>query len=173
MRAFVVALAVVGIVASASQVAFSQAKPAAVPSIEGVWRTTSVVTTGANASSDLNPPANILIFTKRHFSLVVLNNPRERPAPPAPKDPNKLTDAEKIARYEDWRPFNALSGTYEIKGTTVIRHSLVEKGSPAPGRTTYEDAARELRFEGNDKMVQITKAADGKSVTTRTYTRIE
>jgi hypothetical protein len=49
----------------------------------------------------------------------------------------------------------------------------VAKGSPAPGRTTYEDAVRELRFEGNDKMFQTVKAPDGKSVTTRAYMRLE
>ena len=33
-----------------------------------------------------------------------------------PKDRQNLTDAEKIAFYEQWRAFAANSGTYEIKG---------------------------------------------------------
>ena len=66
-----------------------------------------------------------------------------------------------------------IPATYEIKGATLIRRVLVSKASPAPGAKTYEDAVRELKFEGNDKMLQIAKSPDGKTVTTRTYTRLE
>jgi hypothetical protein len=170
MRAFLI---VIAIVTAAASVGFSQAKPSAASTIQGVWKTTSVVTTGANPTTDSDIPGSIVIYTRNHFSIVEMNNGRQQPAPAPPKDPAKLTDAEKLARYEDWLPVTANSGTYEIKGTTLTRRQLVAKGSPAAGRTTYEDAVRELRFEGNDKMFQSVKAADGKSVTTRTYTRLE
>jgi hypothetical protein len=46
MRTFLVSAAIIGIVAaSAARVGFSQAKPAATPSIEGAWKRTSVVVT--------------------------------------------------------------------------------------------------------------------------------
>jgi hypothetical protein len=170
MRAFLIVMAIVTAVAG---VALGQNKPSAAPTIQGAWKTTSVVTTGANPTTDGDIPASIVIYTRNHFSIVEMNNGRQAPAPAPPKDPAKLTDAEKLARYEDWLPVTANSGTYEIKGTTLIRRQLVAKGSPAPGRTTYEDANRELRFEGNDKMFQSVKSADGKSVTTRTYMRLE
>ena len=170
MRAILIAAAVVGVVAAAANVGFTQAKPAA-PSIEGVWRTTSAVTTGANPSSNTKIPASVVIYTKSHYSIVEMNNPRQRPAPAPPKVADKLTDAEKVARYEDWLPVTANSGTYEVKGTTLTRRPLVAKGSPAPGTNT--DAVREVKFEGNNKMLQIAKSADGKSVTTRTYMRLE
>jgi hypothetical protein len=170
MRAFLIVAAIVTVTAS---VGFSQGKPSAASAIEGVWKTTSVTTTGANPTTDPDIPASIVIYTRGYFSIVEMNNGRQRPAPEPPKDPAKLTDAEKLARYEDWLAVTANSGTYEIKGTTLIRRQLVAKGSPAPGRTTYEDAVRELRFEGNDKMFQTVKAADGKSVTTRAYMRLE
>lgn len=169
MRAFLIAVAVIGIVASAENVGLGQGKP----SIQGVWRTTSVVTTGANPTTDTDIPASLLIFTRNHYSVVEMNNARQFPSPAPPKVAGKLTDAEKLARYEDWLPVVAISGTYEIKGTTLIRRPLVNKGSPAPGEKTYPENTRELKFEGNDKMLQINKSADGKSMTTRTFMRLE
>jgi hypothetical protein len=65
------------------------------------------------------------------------------------------------------------SGTYEIKGTMLTRRPLVNKASPPPGVQTFQDAVRELKFEGNNTMIQIVKSADGKSETRRTYTRLE
>jgi hypothetical protein len=170
MRAFPIVIAIGAVAVS---VGFGQSKPSASSTIQGVWKTTSVVTTGANPTTDNDIPASIVIYTRNHFSIVEMNNGRQQPAPAPPKDPAKLTDAEKLARYEDWLAVTANSGTYEIKGTTLTRRQLVAKGSPAPGRTTYEDAIRELRFEGNDRMLQSVKSADGKSVTTRTYMRLE
>ena len=171
MRAFLIAVGVVGIVSSVASVVSSQSKPAASPSIEGVWTKTSEVTTGANATSNMKVPGSVVIYTKTHYSLMEMNTPRQRPAPAAPKDTAKLTDAEKIARYDDWLPITANSGTYEIKGNTLTRRPTIAKGSPVPGTPT--DAVRELKFEGNNKMIQIAKSPDGKDTTTRTYTRIE
>ena len=110
MRAFLAAAAVVGIIASAAVVGFTQAKPSATPSIEGVWRTTSVVATGANPASNTKVPASLVIYTKKHFSIVEMNNPRQLPAPAPPKVAGKLTDSEKVARYEDWLAVTANSG---------------------------------------------------------------
>ena len=172
MRAFLVAAAVVGVLAASADVGFTQAKPAA-PSIEGAWRTISVVTTGANPSTNTKVPASVVIYTKKHYSIVEMNNPRQLPPPAPPKVAGKLTNAEKVAQYEDWLAVTANSGTYEIKGTTLIRRPLVSKASPPQGAKTYEDAVRELKFEGNNTMLQIAKSADGKSITTRTYMRLE
>ena len=173
MRVILSVAAVVGIVAAAASVGFSQTKPAPAPSIQGVWRTTSVVVTGANPSSNTKVPASVVIYTKNHYSIVEMNNPRQLPPPAPPKVAGKLTDAEKVAQYEDWLAVTANSGTYEIKGTTLIRRPLVNKASPAPGTKIYPDAVRELKFEGNNTMIQIAKSEDGKSETRRTYTRIE
>jgi hypothetical protein len=173
MRRLLIATAVVGIVIAAASIGFSQAKPSAASSIQGVWKATSSVTTGANPSSDMDIPGSVVIYTKNHFSLLEINNPRQGPVPAPPKVAGKLTDAEKMARYDDWLAVTANSGTYEIKGTTLIRHLLIAKASPPQGRTTYDDAVRELRFEGNNTMVTMTKSADGKSETRRTYTRLE
>jgi hypothetical protein len=173
MRAVLVASAAAVIVTSVATVGFGQAKPSGAPSIVGAWRTTSVVATGANPSSNLKVPASVVIYTRNHYSIVEMNNPRQLPAPAPPKVAGKLTDAEKVARYEDWLAVTANSGTYEIKGTTLTRRPLVNKASPPAGAKTYEEAVRELKFEGNNTMVQIVTSPDGKTVTRRTYTRLE
>jgi hypothetical protein len=171
MRALLIAVAVVGVVAAAASVGFSQGKPAATPSIEGAWKITSTVTTGANASTNKSWQPSIYIYTKEHYSHLFQTQAAERPPLAAPKDANKLTDAEKLARYEAWLPVTAQSGTYEIKGTTLIQHTLVSKAPAAA--TGYGDNIRELRFEGNNTMVQMAKSADGKSETRRTFMRLE
>jgi hypothetical protein len=69
MRAFLVVAAVVGMVASAASVGFSQAKPSTAPSLEGVWRATSVIATGPNAGNSIPArPFNMNIWTKRYYS---------------------------------------------------------------------------------------------------------
>jgi hypothetical protein len=94
MRAFLGAVAACGLVAAAARVGFGQAKPSSPLSIEGVWKATSVIVTGAR-----------MLLT-----------------------PSRI-------------------------------------GSPT--------STSELKFEGNNTMVQITKSTDGKSETRRTYTRLE
>jgi hypothetical protein len=171
MRACLIAAAVVGVVSAGAIVGFSQSKPSAAQSIEGAWKITSHVTTGANAFTNTSWQPSIYIYTKKHYSHFFQTQAAPRPPVAAPKDANKLTDAEKLMRYEAWLPVTAQSGTYEIKGTTLIQHTLASK-APAPA-TGYADNIRELKFEGVNTMVQIAKSADGKSETRRTFTRLE
>jgi hypothetical protein len=74
-----------------------------------------------------NRPPNLLIFTKGYYSELIEMGTASRPAVAPPTDPQHLTDAEKIARYEQWRPFTAHSGTYEIAGSILTRHPIVAK----------------------------------------------
>jgi hypothetical protein len=118
------ALSIAFCVLSASA-AFAQTKSP----VEGVWKVTEWVLPGRNAAekgtSITNPEAGLVIFTKGYYSQLVVRQPRT--AVPEPKDPQNLTDAEKIARYEHWRPFTANSGTYEVKGSTLIIRGMVAK----------------------------------------------
>jgi hypothetical protein len=61
-----------------------------------------------------NPRPNLLIFTKRHYSELIEMGVAPRLEVAAPADPQKLTDSEKIARYEQWRPFTAHSGSMRL-----------------------------------------------------------
>jgi hypothetical protein len=174
MRTSLMASTALGIVVTAASVGFSQGKPSAPLSVEGVWKRTSTVVTGANPSSNTDPQPSVYIYAKKHYSHIFQNNTTIRKPLPAPKDPNNVTNAEKIAAYEAWQPLGAHSGTYEIKGTTIVHHYLVNK-NPPPVSGVYPEANvtfENVRIEGNT-IVRTAKSADGKSVTTWTYTRLE
>ena len=115
MKRYALSLIFCLLIASA---AFAQTKP----SLEGAWKITEWVEKGKTYS---NLPG-LFIFTKGYYSTVFVMS-EQRPAVPRAKDPQNLTDADKIARFEQWRSFFAASGTYEIKGSTVSMRSLVAK----------------------------------------------
>ncbi|HVH28753.1 MAG TPA: hypothetical protein VM818_18445 [Vicinamibacterales bacterium] len=182
MRACLVAVAVVGLVAAAANVGFSQAKPAAPPSIEGVWRTTSVIATGPNAGNNIpDRPFNINIWTKKYYSRFLYDGPPRLVLAP-PKDPNNLNTAEKLARYEHWRQFVAVAGAYEVRGGKWFQYALVDKNQGAEliarnktGNLTLATTpvlGQDITFEGN-ALVLIQTTADGKTVTRRRYTRLD
>jgi len=144
---------------------------AAAPSVEGVWRITEIVTTGANAATNASPQPSLVIFTRGHYSYVNVNGTQPRPTYAPAKDPAKLTDAEKIARFEQWNRFAANSGTYQINGTTLSRRPIVAKNVTV--MTTNPPFVAEFTLEG-DTLVLITKSAAEQpaSETRTTLTRV-
>lgn len=115
--------------------------------LEGVWKITEVTTTGASPSTISNPQPSLIIFTKRHYSFTSVNSEGPRPTFAHAKDPNKLTDAEKIARYEQWSPFAANAGTYDVKGTTLTRRPLVAKNETVMAQNF--SIKSEFKLDGN------------------------
>ena len=122
------------------------------PSIEGVWRIAQRITPAGNLAANgvdvtqNNPAPSLLIFTKSHYSEIYETGGRPRPSVPPPANPQQLTDADKIAWYNQWRPFTANSGTYEISGSTLITHPMVAKnvdvmtrGTAIPLDVKFED----------------------------------
>ena len=146
---------------------------------------TSYVATGANAVANPQRQPNIVIYTKGYYGSVRQDSDTTPPLPSrpvlvAPKDPNKLTDAEKLARYEHWVPIGSDSGRYEVKGTTFYQYPLISKNQSAAiilrnqtGNMGTIAPNSEIKFEGNDTIVQIAKSADRKTETRRTYRRLE
>jgi hypothetical protein len=112
------------------------------PSIEGVWKISERVTPGGNARANgvavrqTDPRPNVMIFTKGYYSEMIEMGVGPRPEVPEPADPRHLTDAEKVARYDQWRPFTANSGRYEIAGSVLIKHPLVAKNVEVMKRGT-------------------------------------
>ena len=149
---------------SGSTALFAQGGP---PSIEGVWKIAEVVTTGANASKNASPQPSLVIFSRGHYSFVSVNGTTARPAVTPAKDPAKLTDAEKLARYEQWQPFTANAGTYEVKGTTLTRRPLVAKNVGAMTNTTIVE---EFKIEG-EALWLTSKSATGQPAS-ETRTRL-
>jgi hypothetical protein len=147
------------------------ARAQATPSLQGVWRVTEIVETGANAATNKSPQPSLYMFTKQHYSIMTVNGTAARKDFGAPKDPLKLTDAEKIARYEVWDAFTANSGTYQVSGNTLTTRPLVAKN---PGVMAGPPATREFRIQGNTlTLTQKSAAGQPVSETRTTLTRVE
>jgi hypothetical protein len=177
MRAFLGAAVILGVLSTATNVGFSQAKPS-MPSLEGVWKTSSVVATGPTGNSIPDRPFNINIWTRKFYSRITADGPT-RPVLPPPKDPAKLTNAEKLARYEHWNQIGQVTaGTYEIKGTQWFQYELVGKSQSADALTRHKTGnltfattppiGQEIKLEGNTLV--LIQTSNG---TRRTYTRLD
>jgi hypothetical protein len=140
------------------------------PSLEGAWRVSEVMVTGADASPNKTPQPGLYIFTKKHYSILSVSGTEPRKPVPAAKDPDKLTDAEKLARFESWDVFTANSGTYEVKGSTLTTTPIVAKNPSVMGRSQ----PREFKLAGST-LTLISKSAAGQpaSETRTTLTRVE
>jgi hypothetical protein len=105
--------------------------------LEGVWKYTEFVAPGPNGQAT---PAQIglLIFTKNHWSMVMVSSDK-----PRPDLPQNATDAQKLAA---WTPFTASSGTYEVKGNTYTAKTIVSKD---PGGNPDSFITIEFKIEGN------------------------
>lgn len=134
----------------------SAAATQAQPPLEGVWKIVEILAPGVKpdqkgaAPTNSSPEPNLIIFTKHYYSAVVVTAWEPRAAVPPAKDPQHLSESEKLARYEQWRQFAANSGTYELKGTTLVRHPTVAESVDAmsPGREIVD----EFRLEGRDTL---------------------
>jgi hypothetical protein len=151
------------------QAALAQDAPTA-KSFEGVWRITKVVRTGANAGTNIHPQPSLQIFYRGYYSIVRDNSSEPRKPSPAVDASSSLTDAEKIARFDEWAPFAASAGAYEVRGDTLITHNIVAK--QAVGMTATEEAT--IKFEGGDTFVASAKSPPGAPPGERqtTYTRV-
>lgn len=134
-------------------------------SLEGVWRVTKVSQAGV---VDTNPQPGLLIFTRGYYSTTRVTAREARKQAPAPKDPARLTDAEKIAFYNEWAGYGASAGAYELKGNTIINHNIVAK--MVRGMTLTEEAVI-LKFDGNS-FVARARPGNPNSDRETTYTRI-
>ena len=143
--------------------------------LEGVWKVTEVVPPASNTNekptSLTSPQPGLLIFTKGYYSSMAVTADQPRTAAAAAKDPNNLTDAEKIARYEQWAPFIANSGTYELKGSTLTMRAMVAKN---PDVMTAESTITwEVKAEGANAFWLIPPADRAATSRRVKFTRVE
>ena len=150
--------------AFSQQAAFAQEGPTA-KSLEGVWKVTKVVQAGV---VNTNPQPGLLIFTRGYYSTTRVTASEARKQSPAPKDPAHLTDAEKIAFYNEWAGYAASAGTYEVKGNTIINHNILAK---MVGGMTLTEEAVILNFDGSS-FVATPKSGNPNSDRQTTYTRV-
>ncbi|TMI79927.1 MAG: lipocalin-like domain-containing protein [Bacteroidetes bacterium] len=156
MKKFLFFIAALSAFLLTAKPAFAQKKN----QLEGVWKVVEVIVHSQSTGKDTTistPQPGIVIITKGYYSIVVIQSGTPRTAAEAAKDPQNLTDAEKIARFTEWSSFVANSGTYEIKGSTMLRHPVVAKSVDVMNR--QDPLADDFTLEGNSTL-RIIPAAD-------------
>jgi hypothetical protein len=125
--------------------------------LEGAWKIVEVTIPAGSptnvAMKDTtisDPQPGLIIFTKGYYSVMAVRTSTPRTAAERPKDVNNLTDAEKIARFTEWSPLLANSGTYEIKGSTLIRHPIVAKSAEV--MNSQDPLTNEFKIDGNNTL---------------------
>ena len=144
------------------------------PTIQGVWRVVERTTTGPNGATNKNPQPSLYFFTGKHYSSMQIVSNTPRPIRPLPAQNAKITDADKIATYAEWQPFNANAGTYEVKGATLVTRPLVAKSTAVMANQT--GALFAFKIDGNTlSLTQITGATGDKAAnpTTIRLVRVE
>ena len=107
--------------------------------IEGVWKVTEIVVTGAGASHVASPQPGLFIFTRGHYSMMSVpgNQPR------ALFKGEEPTNEEKIPAFDS---FVANTGTYEVTGSSLTTRPIVARypNFMAGGSDKYQ-----FRIEGS------------------------
>ena len=153
-RAMAVGLAMAVVSSAAPHAALAAGKA---PSIEGVWKITDMTATGANPMTNPSPQASLYIFSHGHYVYVADTSAAPRTAASV-KDPANPTDAEKVAKFQEWGPVIAQGGTYEVKGATLTRQATVAKNLAAIGPAGKAES--EFKLTG-DTLVLISKSPAG------------
>ena len=94
------------------------------PTLNGVWKVTEIVVTGAGAYTASAPQPSVFIFAKNHYGLMWVpgNTPRALFKAQLPTNEEKLGAFDSLA---------ASSGTYEVSGSTVTFRFIVAKSPNA------------------------------------------
>lgn len=146
---------------STASIALSQAKSP----IEGVWKITQWIERGDTIN---NPQPSLFIFTSGYYSVAMLMSPRTDSI--RSDMGREVTDAEKIGLYEQWKWFVGISGSYEVKGSTVVMRPIVAKTTWDMNRQTPHEP--EFKLEGSNTLWLI--PAEAKKVGLRIkLTRLE
>ena len=156
-RLAVPALAVAALLAPAA--ALAQAA-----SIEGVWKLTSIVRTGAQPLNLTSPQPGYTIYSHGYYATVTDNSATARTASPPPKDPGNPSDADKLARFNEWAPMQAQAGTYEVRGSTLTRKPEVAKNVNA-----LTPNVQQITIKGNT-LTMVSQAPAGAPPGTQTVT---
>lgn len=157
----------VSLVAAGNSVAQDKTKTP----VEGVWKIAEVVVPaggsfqdwapgGGRAEKDTtitNPQPGLIIFTRGHYSQLVVRGQQPRAAVAPPKDPQNLTADEKTARYEQWRLVIANAGTCQVKGSTLLIRVMVAKN--VDWMTREKPIEVTFKLDGRDTLWLIGRSA--------------
>jgi len=117
--------------------------------IEGVWRISEWIEGG---DTNTKPQPGLIIFTKGYYSVAMVMAPRADLT--QPERGRMLSDSEKIERFEYWKWFVGISGTYEFKGSSVLLRPVVAKDA-----FDMKIGESEIKFEDSNMIWLIPSAA--------------
>lgn len=130
-------------------------------SLEGVWKPVEVVIDSGpdrgRHTTDVQP--GLLIFTKRHYSLLLVQGFKARPLP------SDSTTREQLALL--FVPFTANAGTYQHTGSTVTLTPVVAKN---PATMAGKPIGLVVRIKGDTLWATRTDVDVG---TKATWVRVE
>ena len=138
-----------------------------------MWKIAEVIPASSSGTEKptpiTSPQPALLIFTKGYYSIASVTG-RDARASVDIKDLQNLTDAEKRALVEQGRAFAANSGTYEIKGSTLLRRAIVAKNVNV--MTRQEPVAVEFKMEGPNTLWLLPQGGGPNDPRTK-WTRVE
>jgi len=107
--------------------------------IEGVWKVTEIVVTGAGASNVTSPQPSLFIFSRGYYSMMSIPGNRPRALFKA----EEPTNEEKIPAFDS---FVANTGRYEATGSSLTTRPILARypNFMAGGFDKYQ-----FRIEGN------------------------
>ncbi len=130
-------------------------------SLEGAWQLQErMVSGGENEGTNTDPNLNIILFSAGHYSM--MRNAGDRPDP-VPEGQTR-TDEDRLAAFA---AFRAQSGTYEVSGSKIMFHRMMDRIPEAVGNTNEV----EYQIEGDKLMTTATN--DEGVVARNTYTRLD
>jgi hypothetical protein len=117
-------------------------------SVRGVWKVAEVSSRPLGGEWKTLPiNAGLYIFTDKHYSYMVV--PGSGPRRLYSGDPNRPSDAEKVAAYDS---FVAASGTYILSGSDLVLTALLHKN---PNEMVGEQLTFTVEIVGNTLRMTI------------------
>jgi hypothetical protein len=140
MRVLTTAGILVGVLTGAAQIVGLAQRAIPVSPVVGVWRVSQLTTTGRDGKTNPDPQPGLLIFTTQYYSFNAVTSDIPRSDLPVPANEKQQAEA--------FGPFHAVSGTYEVKGGTIIFKRIAAKNpnSMHPGNSEIYT----FRMEGKD-----------------------
>jgi len=127
------------------------------PTITGAWEMTNNEWKSSDTIMSRKPYKSIYLFTDKHYSIEIAWEDRQWPEleEGEERNPDDIMNA--------YRRLTSNSGTYEIKGDSIIFDVIVAK-SPSYMNNSGR-LARHLKLKG-DKLVLQTRGGEGVGITT-------
>ena len=130
--------------------------------LEGIWKVVEIAGTGTDASKNANPHQSLFIFTRNHYSMMLVTGTQPRALFNSVIEP---TDQEKISAFDS---FVANTGTYEVMGSTLTFRPIVAR---YPNFMAGGSAEYQFRIEG--KTLSLTGQVSGPKFTRLKLVRVE